>query len=322
LPQNFPLPFSTVSQLPRSAKVCSTKIGRGQAGFAIGLILIVVSLLAIVIGAIALGNRGASSVGKQEEERLGASFLLTTGKGFEVQIASYLSANNLKGYQLYAVMGGTDAVRTNVANLWRPRGGLTPPKVVATSYVDTPIVDIHGAGATQGACALNPTNDTDTNGNGCAWHLSRVNLGIGRNTLDAGQQWVGSSLTNDLIVYTFPLRLAVCQQTNNLLFAAPLSDAPVPLVRVNVWGKLAANDGTNPWAPLVAATPAAAAVDSRTAATSGQFTQGGINGSAGATVAAPPTISGEPRNEFCSNANLGLAAGTNIYTYVKTVYVQ
>jgi hypothetical protein len=318
LPQNFPLPFSTVSQLPGSAK-----LGRGQNGFAIGLILIVVSLLAIVIGAIALGNRGASSVGKQEEERLGASFLLTTGKGFEVQIASYVTANNLKGYQLYAVMGGTDAVRNNVANLWRPRGGLTPPKVAVTSYVDTPIVDIHGAGATQGACALNPNNDTDANGNGCAWYLGRVNLGLGRNVLQAGQQWVGSSLTNDLIVYTFPLRLAVCQQANNLLFAAPLSDAPVQMQPVTGWNKLAANNGTNPWAPLVAATPAAAAVDSRTAATSGQFTQGGINGPAGATVAASPTISGEPRNEFCGNANIGLAAaGTNIYTYVKTVYVQ
>jgi hypothetical protein len=312
LPQNFPLPFSTVSQLPGS-----TKIGRGQNGFAIGLILVVVALMAIVIGAIALGNRGASSVGKQEEERLGASFLLTTGKGFEVQIASYLSANNLKGYQLYAVMGGTDAVRNNVANLWRPRGGLTPPKVATGSYVDTPIVDIHGAGATQGACALNPTNDTDTNGNGCAWYLSRVNLGIGRNTLDAGQQWVGSSLTNDLIVYTFPLRLAVCQQTNNLLFAAPLSDAPTPIVRVNGWGKLAANDGTNRWAPVVETT-----VNSSTGTARAEFSQGGINGPAGATVAASPTISGEPRNEFCGNANIGLAAGTDIYTYVKTVFVQ
>jgi hypothetical protein len=315
LPQNFPLPFSTVSQLPGSAK-----LGRGQNGFAIGLILIVVSLLAIVIGAIALGNRGASSVGKQEEERLGASFLLTTGKGFEVQIASYVTANNLKGYQLYAVMGGTDAVRNNVANLWRPRGGLTPPKVATGSYVDTPIVDIHGAGATQGACALNPTNDTDTNGNGCAWYLGRVNLGLGRNVLQAGQQWVGSSLTNDLIVYTFPLRLAVCQQTNNLLFAAPLSDAPTPIVRVIAWGKLAANDGTNRWAPVV---PAAAA-DSRTPTSAGEFSQGGINQPppGGGLIAGQPIINGEPRNEFCSNANVGLAAGTNMYTYVKTVYVQ
>ncbi len=318
MPQNFPLPFSTVSQLPGSAK-----LGRGQNGFAIGLILVVVALMAIVIGAIALGNRGASSVGEQEEERLGASFLLTTGKGFEVQIASYLSANNLKGYQLYAVMGGTDAVRNNVANLWRPRGGLTPPKVATGSYVDTPIVDIHGAGATQGACALNPTNDTDTNGNGCAWYLGRVNLGLGRNVLQAGQQWVGSSLTNDLIVYTFPLRLAVCQQTNNLLFAAPLSDAPTPIVRVSAWSKSAANDGTNRWAPLVAATPAAAAADSRTPTSAPEFSQGGINQPPGGVlIAGQPIISGEPRNEFCSNANLGLAAGTNMYTYVKTVYVQ
>jgi hypothetical protein len=248
---------------------------------------------------------------------LGASFLLTTGKGFEVQIASYLSANNLKGYQLYAVMGGTDAVRNNVANLWRPRGGLTPPKVATGSYVDTPIVDIHGAGATQGACALNPTNDTDTNGNGCAWYLTRVNMGLGRNTLPPSDQWTGSSLTNDLIVYTFPLRLAVCQQTNNLLFAAPLSDAPVPLARVNVWGKLAANDGTNRWAPAVGANS-----DSRTPTSAPEFLMGGIAGDA-AGAATTPTINGEPRNEFCSNANLGgLAAGTNMYTYVKTVYVQ
>lgn len=317
MPQNFSLPSSTVSQLPRSAK-----LGRGQNGFAIGLILVVVALLAIVIGAIATGNRGASTVGKQEEERLGASFLLTTGKGFEVQIASYVTANNLKGYQLYAVMGGADAVRNNVANLWRPRGGLTPPKVAETSYEQAPIAAIHGAGAAQGACALNPTYDTDNNGNGCAWYLSRVNMGIGRNTLDAGQQWTGSALTNDLIVYTFPLRLAVCQQTNNLLFAAPLSDAPVQMQPVTGWNKLAANDGANQWAPVVAATPAAAAVDSRTPTNSAQFSSGGIVGPAGATVAAPPTISGEPRNEFCANANIGLAAGTNIYTYVKTVFVQ
>jgi hypothetical protein len=314
LPQNFPLPSLTVSQSAEPAKSCSAKLGRGQNGFAIGLILIVVSLLAIVIGAIALGNRGASSVGKQEEERLGASFLLTTGKGFEVQIASYVTANNLKGYQLYAVMGGTDAVRNNVANLWRPRGGLTPPKVAATSYVDTPIAAIHGA-ATQGACALNPTNDTDTNGNGCAWYLTRVNMGIGRNTWAAESTWGGSSLTNDLIVYTFPLRLAVCQQTNNLLFAAPLSDAPVQLSRVDVWGKLAANDGTNRWAPVVGATS-----DSRTATSATEYAQGGIAGDAATGAAAPPTISGEPRNEFCGNANNGLA--TNIYTYAKIVYVQ
>lgn len=314
MPQNFSLPSSTVSQLPGSAK-----LGRGQNGFALGLILIVVALIAIVTGAIAVGNRGASSVGKQEEERLGASFLLTTGKGFEVQIASYLSANNLKGYQLYAVMGGADAVRNNVANLWRPRGGLTPPKVAESSYVDTPIAAIHGAGATQGACALNPTYDTDTNGNGCAWYLGRVNLGLGRNVTTNG--WLGSSLTNELIVYTFPLRLAVCQQTNNLLFAAPLNDAPLQIARVDVWGKLAANDGTNRWAPTVDATPADAAQDSRTAVVSDQFSQGGI-ASTTAGAAAPPTINGEPRNEFCANANGGLAAGTNIYTYVKTVYVQ
>jgi hypothetical protein len=321
LPQNFPLPSSTVSQLPGSAK-----LGRGQNGFAIGLILVVVALLAIVIGAIATGNRGASTVGKQEEERLGASFLLTTGKGFEVQIASYVTANNLKGYQLYAVQraGATAAEQaafTNVANLWRPRGGLTPPKVAETSYEQAPIAAIHGAGATQGACALNPTYDTDTNGNGCAWYLSRVNMAIGRNVLQAGQQWEGSSLTNDLIVYTFPLRVAVCQQTNNLLFAAPLSDAPVPLVHVFWWGKLAANDGTNRWAPVVWATPAAAAVDSRNPTSAVEFSQGGI-ASTTAGTAAPPTINGEPRNEFCANANSGLAAGTNIYTYAKTVYVQ
>jgi hypothetical protein len=317
LPQNFPLPFSTVSQSAEPAKSCSARANPGQAGFALGLILIVVALIAIVTGAIALGNRGASSVGKQEEERLGASFLLTTGKGFEVQIASYVTANNLKGYQLYAVMGGTDAaVRNNVANLWRPRGGLTPPKVAVTSYVDTPIVDIHGAGATQGACALNPTNDTDANGNGCAWYLSRVNMGLGRNTLAAGQQWTGSSLTNDLIVYTFPLRLAVCQQANNLLFAAPLSDAPTPIVRVNVWGKLAANDGTNQWAPLVGIK-----TNSTTPTSVGLLATGGINRPVGPVVAAaPPTINGEPRNEFCANANGVLPA--NIYTYVKTVYVQ
>ena len=313
MPQNFSLPSSTVSQLPGSAK-----LGRGQNGFAIGLILIVVALIAIITGAIAVGNRGASSVGKQEEERLGASFLLTTGKGFEVQIASYVTANNLKGYQLYAVMGGTDAVRNNVANLWRPRGGLTPPKVAESSYVDTPIAAIHGAGATQGACALNPTYDTDNNPNGCAWYLSRINLGIGRNILDAGQQWTGSALTNDLIVYTFPLRLAVCQQTNNLLFAAPLSDNPVELQRVDFWGKLAANDGTNRWAPTVALLTG----NSQNSTSDIEFVHGGIVGPAGATVAAPPTISGEPRNEFCGNANIGLAAGTDIYTYVKTVFVQ
>lgn len=321
MPQNFPLPSSTVSYSANPATPYSKRLSRGQNGFAIGLILVVVALMAIVIGAIATGNRGATTVGKQEEERLGASFLLTTGKGFEVQIASYVTANNLKGYQLYAVMGGTDAVRNNVANLWRPRGGLTPPKVAESSYVDTPIAAIHGAGATQGACALNPTYDTDTNGNGCAWYLSRVNMGIGRNILDAGQ-WTGSALTNDLIVYTFPLRLAVCQQTNNLLFAAPLSGAPVQMQPVTGWRKLAANDGANQWAPVVAATPAAAAVDSRNPTNSAQFSSGGIVGPAGATVAAPPTISGEPRNEFCANANIGLAAGTNIYTYVKTVFVQ
>ena len=318
MPQNFPLPSSTVSQLPGSAK-----LGRGQNGFAIGLILVVVALLAIVIGAIALGNRGASTVGKQEEERLGASFLLTTGKGFEVQIASYLSANNLKGYQLYAVMGGTDAVRNNVANLWRPRGGLTPPKVAESSYVDTPIAAIHGAGATQGACALNPTYDTDTNGNGCAWYLGRVNMGIGRNVLQAGQQWTGSSLTNDIIAYTFPLRLAVCQQTNNLLFAAPLSDAPTPIIRVDAWSKSAANDGTNRWAPMVGATPPAAAVDSRNPTSDPEFSKGGINEPPGGVlIAGQPIIIGEPRNEFCGNANIDLAAGTDIYTYVKTVFVQ
>jgi hypothetical protein len=311
LPQNFPLPFSTVSQLPGSAK-----LGRGQNGFAIGLILVVVALMAIVIGAIATGNRGASSVGKQEEERLGASFLLTTGKGFEVQIASYVTANNLKGYQLYAVMGGTDAVRNNVANLWRPRGGLTPPKVAETSYEQAPIAAIHGA-ATQGACALNPTYDTDNNPNGCAWYLARVNLGLGRNVTPDG--WGGSSLTNDLIVYTFPLRQAVCQQTNNLLFAAPLSDAPTQIVRVNAWGKLGANDGTNPWTPMVGA-----GANSQTPKSAANQHAGGINQPPGGVlIAGQPIISGEPRNEFCGNANFDLVAdGTNIYTYVKTVYVQ
>lgn len=310
------MPSSTVSHSANPATPCSKKTSRGQNGFAIALILIVVALLAIVIGAIATGNRGASSVGRQEEERLGASFLLTTGKGFEVQIASYVTANNLKGYQLYAVMGGTDAVRNNVANLWRPRGGLTPPKIAESSYEQAPIAAIHGA-ATRGACALNPTYDTDNNPNGCAWYLSRVNMAIGRNILRAGQQWVGSSLTNDLIVYTFPLRLAVCQQTNNLLFAAPLSDAPTQIVQVISWGKLAANNGANQWAPVVTPT-----TNSQNPTVSGEFAQGGITGPANTIVAAPPTISGEPRNEFCANANIRLAAGTNIYTYVKTVFVQ
>jgi hypothetical protein len=316
LPQNFPLPSSTVSQLPGSAK-----LGRGQNGFAIGLILVVVALLAIVIGAIALGNRGASTVGKQEEERLGASFLLTTGKGFEVQIASYVTANNLKGYQLYAVQraGATAAAQaafTNVANLWRPRGGLTPPKVAETSYVDTPIAAIHGA-ATQGACALNPTYDTDTNGNGCAWYLTRVNMGLGRNVAPDG--WGGSARTNDLIVYTFPLRLAVCQQTNSLLFGAALTDAPVEMLNVLWWGKLAANDGTNRWAPVVGA-----GGNSQTPNSAVEFSQGGINVSAD-RVPGLPVMNGEPRSELCSNAINAVNASsvsTNIYTYVKTVFVQ
>lgn len=314
------MPSSTVSQLPGSAK-----LGRGQNGFAIALILIVVALMAIVIGAIATGNRGATTVGKQEEERLGASFLLTTGKGFEVQIASYVTANNLKGYELYAVQraGATataaeQAAFTNVANLWRPRGGLTPPKVAETSYEQAPIAAIHGAGETRGACALNPTYDTDNNGNGCAWYLSRVNLGIGRNTMTPGDQWTGSSLTNDIIAYTFPLRLAVCQQTNNLLFSAPLSDAPTRIVGVTAWGKLAANNNDNRWAPIVVL-PA----NSQNPTSAIEFSQGGINEPPGGVlIAGQPIINGEPRNEFCGNANFGLADGTDIYTYVKTVFVQ
>ena len=280
-----------------------------NAGFGLAIVLLAIVLIGVISAFIAQSFEPSESLEDKEGAKLDASNIVTGGQTFESQVGTYIATNGLKGYQLFAVRA-----TSQVNNLWRPAGGLVPPKVPTNAYV----FPACSSGSTN-----NPTNDSDLgsasgHGDGCAWYLTRVNMGIGKNKLQGPtDQWTGSALTNDLVAYSFPLRLVVCQQINNLLYNVSLDDTPVSMVATTLWGKLAVSDNTKVWAPVIALSG-----NARTTTNSTEFAQSGIyDTSGGSSVAGLPVIGGEGRTEGCGNGSLG-GSGANIYTYYKVVLTQ
>ena len=213
-----------------------------QAGFALALILIVVALIALVVGFMARSTGDAGNLQNKDEARLEANGLIGSASSLQAQFSTYLATTGTKAYQIYAARGGTDAVRTNIANLYRPDGAIVPPKFNPRAYDTGVIADTCTAAG----------NNSDTDSNGCMWYLTRMNLGLGNNITENAGSTNGSAMTNELVAFTFPLRLSVCQQLNNNLSGEDLNADPVAAtLAINAWGKLAPPAAGQQWSSVV-----------------------------------------------------------------------
>ncbi len=277
-----------------------------QAGFALALILIVVALIALVVGFMARSTGDAGNLRNKDEARLEANGLIGSASSLQAQFSTYLATTGTKAYQIYAARGGTDAVRTNIANLYRPDGAIVPPKFNPRAYDTGAIADTCTAAG----------NNSDTDSNGCMWYLTRMNLGLGNNIMESTTSTNGSAMTNEVVALTFPLRLSVCQQLNNNLSGADLNADPVAAtLAINAWGKLAPPAAGQQWSSVVNLDQNAGTAP---AAAQGQFVNG-TNFAANAGAATfLPVINGSPRQNFCVSS----AAPNARFVYGQTVFIQ
>lgn len=275
-----------------------------QAGFALALILIVVALIALVVGFMARSTGDAGNLQNKDEARLEANGLIGSASSLQAQFSTYLATTGTKAYQIYAARGG--ALQNNIGNLYRPDGAIVPPKFNPRAY-DT--------GAIADTCTGNGNgNNSDTDSNGCMWYLTRMNLGLGNNIVDPANPAnnVGSAMTNEVVAFTFPLRLSVCQQLNNNLSGENLNaDPEAATLAINAWGKLAPPVAGQQWSSVVNLTGNAS-----TAFANAQFVNG-TNFAANAGAATfLPVINGSPRQNFC------VSSTDNRFVYGQTVFIQ
>jgi type II secretory pathway pseudopilin PulG len=267
-----------------------------QAGFALALILIVVALIALVVGFMARSSGDAGNLRNRDEARLEANGLIGSASSLQAQFSTYLATTGTKAYQIYAARGGAN--NANIANLYRPDGAIQPPKFNPRAYDTGAIADTcTGAG-----------NNSDTDSNGCMWYLTRMNLGLGNNIEDPANAGVGSAMTNEVVAFTFPLRLSVCQQLNNNLSGADLNANPeAATLAINAWGKLAPPAAGQQWSSVVPLDQDAGIVPT---AAQGQF----VNGTNFTDFL--PVINGSTRQNFC------VSSADNRFVYGQTVFIQ
>ena len=273
-----------------------------QAGFALGLILIVVALIALVVGFMARSSGDAGNLQNRDEARLEANGLIGSASSVQAQFSTYLATTGTKAYQIYAARGGAN--NANIANLYRPDGAIQPPKFNPRAYDTDAIADTcTGAG-----------NNSDTDSNGCMWYLTRMNLGLGNNIMESAASTNGSAMTNEVVAFTFPLRLSVCQQLNNNLSAADLNADPVAAtLAINAWGKLAPPAAGQQWSSVVDLDQ-----NAETAVANPQLVND-TNFAANAGAATfLPVINGSPRQNFCVSS----AAPNARFVYGQTVFIQ
>jgi hypothetical protein len=137
------------------------------------------------------------------------------------------------------------------------------------------------------------------------WYLTRMNLGLGNNIEDPANAGVGSAMTNEVVAFTFPLRLSVCQQLNNNLSAADLNADPVAAtLAINAWGKLAPPAAGQQWSSVV------------------NLDQNAGTAAANAGAATfLPVINGSPRQNFCVSST-DVSSTDNRFVYGQTVFIQ
>jgi type II secretory pathway pseudopilin PulG len=273
-----------------------------QAGFALGLILIVVALIALVVGFMARSSGDAGNLQNRDEARLEANGLIGSASSVQAQFSTYLATTGTKAYQIYAARGGAN--NANIANLYRPDGAIQPPKFNPRAYDTGAIADTCTAAG----------NNSDTDSNGCMWYLTRMNLGLGNNIMESATSTNGSAMTNEVVAFTFPLRLSVCQQLNNNLSAADLNADPVAAtLAINAWGKLAPPAAGQQWSSVVDLDQ-----NAETAVANTQFLNG-TNFAANVGAATfLPVINGSPRQNFCVSS----AAPNARFVYGQTVFIQ
>jgi type II secretory pathway pseudopilin PulG len=275
-----------------------------QAGFALGLILIVVALIALVVGFMARSTGDAGNLQNKDEARLEANGLIGSASSVQAQFSTYLATTGTRAHQIYAARGGAN--NANIANLYRPDGAIQPPKFNPRAYDTGAIADTCTAAG----------NNSDTDRNGCMWYLTRMNLGLGNNIMESATSTNGSAMTNEVVAFTFPLRLSVCQQLNNNLSGEDLNANPVAAtLAINAWGKLAPPAAGQQWSSVVNLDQNAGTAP---AAAQGQFVNG-TNFAANAGAATfLPVINGSPRQNFCVSS----AAPNARFVYGQTVFIQ
>ena len=275
-------------------------------GFALALVLVVVALIGLIMAVLSRGTTSVSRVEDRDEARLQGSALITSVQTLQTQLSTNLASNGTKGYQLWAARGGT-TVRTSIYNLYRPEGGVTPPKFDERFYDS-----VAGVNPCADQSSTNK-NNSDTDSNGCMWYITRVNFGLGSNLVDAASN--GSAMTNEIYVYTTPLKASICGQINNLLYQSLLSDTTPScgaagniLLQTKLAPPLSLTyANAQKWSSVVELT------DNASTQQDGIIPNTVYDAGTPCTL---PTINGAPRTEFC------VRDSANNYQYGKIVLIQ
>lgn len=195
----------------------------GQGGFAIGLILLVVLLIAVIVGAIAVASRSTTSGGNTERDRVISASMInqmqTINNGFvrATQGGGYRGSEVYLGYGVDS--GNTQAplIRNDPANLIGANGYFSAPQINATAY--------------SGTCPGSPLQGTTVTSANCVFWLSRINL--------------GNPNGESAIVYTKPVLETVGKQINTVLWGTAVSAALPSLGGTAITGEITASWGQN-----------------------------------------------------------------------------
>jgi hypothetical protein len=226
-----------LAQRPTAKKAVQKR--SGQAGFAIGLVLLVVGLIAVIMAAIANSTRNSGNSVVLEGNRLGADLLLKQTGDWTGGFQRMAVVAGIKPYQI-TVVRSTAATTFQVAtNMLGPYGMIPDQVPLPAAYMD-------GCGTSINA---------DNHAAGCMWYLSRGNLGE-KTPYDATTT-ATEAATADYFVYTFFLNDAVCRQINNVFYGDDIGLDPIVVSNTSTailgFGKIyppAANQSFATRAPL------------------------------------------------------------------------
>jgi hypothetical protein len=279
---------------------------RRHAGFALAIVLVVVTLIGVVIALLAKGAAGTGNIEGREGARAQGDGLISTAANLREQLGGYIATSGVKPYQLWAARSGTDAVYKSIYNLYRPEGGILPPKINSRAY----------AGGCTDQDASNK-NNSDTDSDGCMWYITRINFKLGENSVSGTN---GSAMTNEIFAYTAPIQSSICSQINSVLFQEALAATFKTCATTAILSKLAppldvTYSGTQQWSSVVDATADAKSPQDGTIPNTVYDAPSYCNTSA--PPANLPQIAGAGRNEFCVKAST-----STTYMYGKILLVQ
>jgi hypothetical protein len=203
-----------------------------RSGFAFAIIFLSLMAIAVLLGFLSFSSQNSVSSGaKQEARALGQDSqngMIRIQNGVE----QFFAQTGLPVNRMYAYKDqNTTALWNRPENLFGPTGTLTPPKkasaISGLPFNPAAYASTGSTGCTDAKLAAETVSITPSSGVGadCVFYITRVQT---ENNLYTGvaidPDTTPATRSKFVVAYTGPIKSAVCQQINTLLWQTSLSD--------------------------------------------------------------------------------------------------